>query len=106
MVELTQLNSVAGLVAAYQVQEEMQFNGAPLTPHQHAVVRYLVAESLNGTDFSERLLRQSLNKPNLLSLGWQNGYCLVGDPDEFTNCSFFAALTPESVVEETPSAHD
>lgn len=95
MIELTNLKTVSGLVAVYQMQEELQFNGAALTAHQHAVVRYLVAESLNDTEFSERLLRQSLAKPDLISVGWQNGYYLVGDPDEFSNCSFFEALVPE-----------
>lgn len=102
MIELTNLTSVSGLVAAYQVREEIKLNGEALTPHQHAVVRYLVSESLNDTEHSERLLRQSLDNPLLISIGWQNGYFIVGDVDEFTNCSFFAALTPEQVV--TPNA--
>lgn len=98
MIELTSLKSVASLVAAYQMQEALQFNGEAITAHQNAVVRYLVSESLNGDDFSDQLLRQSLDNPNLLSIGWQNGYLMVGDVDAFTNCSFFAALVPESVV--------
>lgn len=98
MVELSNLKTVSGLVAAYQMQEELQFNGEAITPHQNAVVRYLVSESLNESDLSAWLLRQALDNPKLLSLGWQNGYLLVGDADEFTNCSFFDALTPEKVV--------
>jgi hypothetical protein len=98
MIELTKIKNVASLVASYQMQEELQFNGQPITPHQNAVVRYLVSESLNESDQSAWLLRQTLENPKLLSLGWQNGYLLVGDPDEFTNCSFFDALTPEKVV--------
>jgi hypothetical protein len=95
MIELTNLKSVSGLVAAYQVREDLQYNGEALTPHQYAVVRYLVAESLNDDEFSERLLRQNLEKSDLISIGWQNGYYVIGDADEFINCSFFNALTPE-----------
>jgi hypothetical protein len=98
MIELTNLKTVAGLVAAYQMQEELQFNGEAITTHQNAVVRYLVSESLNESDLSAWLLRQPLDNPKLLSLGWQNGYLIVGDIDEFTNCSFFEALTPDQVV--------
>jgi len=95
MIELTNLKGVAGLVAAYQMQEELQFNGEAITPHHNAVVRHLVSESLNDDDFSSWLLRQALDNPKLMSIGWQNGYYVLGDVDEFTNCSFFAALTPE-----------
>ncbi len=98
MIELSNLKSVSGLVAAYQMQEELQLNGEAITAHQNAVVRYLVSESLNESDLSAWLLRQSLDNPKLLSIGWQNGYLIVGDIDEFTNCSFFEALTPDQVV--------
>lgn len=100
MIELTNLKTVAGLVAAYQMQEALQFNGEAITPHQNAVVRYLVSGSLNEDDFSAWLLRQPLDNPNLMSLGWQNGYLIVGDPDEFSNCSFFAALTPDTWLQK------
>lgn len=101
MVELSTLKTVSGLVAAYQMQEPLQFNGEAITPHQNAVVRYLVAESLNESDLSAWLLRQALDNSKLLSIGWQNGYLMVGDVDEFTNCSFFDALVPEAWLQKS-----